>query len=204
INGDILDNNPPPRSKYFTIANDTGWYGNIRDDDGTYRPYRGYQSKAGDIDSVGNRSFFDLDDDITAVSNIGNIPMYFCEDKAYRIEGTYDVRGNGVVVPRQISDTVGCISQNGIIRTDHGLFFPALDGFYYTDGFKVIKISDELNDTYATLVTTELKRKRVQGAYNKREGRYYWTVNANGSTDNDTLFVFDERWGIKRDGCFTT
>lgn len=204
-NGGVKENDLPPKSKFLTIAEDTGFYGNVKDEDGTLRPYRIRQSIPGDLDSCPETFYVDVSGDLEGISNIGSVPMAFTINKSFRIEGEkFNTRGEGFLRAEQVSDTVGCVSQNSIIRTTKGLLFAALDGFYYTDGYRFIKLSDGLNDTYATLVANETQRKRIQGSYDKANNRFYWTVESSDSDENDALFVLDATWGLKNKSCFTT
>lgn len=204
-NGGVKQNEIPPKSKYITIAEDTGFFAAVKDEDGTERPYRIRQSVPGDIDSCPSSFFVDVEGDLEAISNIGSVPMAFTIDKSFRIEGEkFNELGDGFLRAEQVSDTVGCVSQNSIIRTTKGLLFAALDGFYYTDGYRFIKLSDGLNDTYARLVQTETQRKRIQGVHDKANNRFYWAVESDGQNENDTLFVLDASWGLKNESCFTT
>ena len=99
-------------------------------------------------------------------------------------------------------DTVGCVSDTSIVQTDFGTFFAGNDGFYWTDSFKVIKVSNEFNERYRALVNNN---KRIYGAYDEENSRIYWSTQREAvSADVDSCFVLDLRFGIRPDSCFTT
>lgn len=202
--GGVLDNDPPPLAKYVVTANDIVWYGYIKEGSSEY-PSRIRQSIKFDPDSCPTSLFHDLEDDITGLGNITIYPLVFCKNHVYRIEGFYDSQGRGVIQPREISRTVGCISNLSIVNTLEGTFFAGNDGFYFTDGYRLLKISDELNESYKGLIDTTTKQKNIYGFYDSKENRVYWACQEpSANSDNDNLWVLDLRWGIKRDSSFTT
>lgn len=209
IAGDVLDYDPPPLAKYLVIANDICWYANL-DEDGELRPYRVRQSIQFSPDKCPASFYIDVEGTITGLSAVGNLPLVFCRDRFYRLEGYVDNLGSGFTKKVCVSETVGCISNDSIIQSQRGVCFAAEDGFYFTDGYNVTKLSANRNETYPQLVSDEstvdqdLRRSRMQGAYDKKNDSYYWTVQSDDlATDNDQIWVFDARWGIKEEGCFT-
>ena len=78
-------------------------------------------------------------------------------------------------------------------------------GFYWTDGFRVQKISESINETYRELVSNTVKASRIHGTYDPNSERVIWTVSQdNNSNENDSCFVLDLRFGIRADSTFTT
>ena len=87
----------------------------------------------------------------------------------------------------------------------NGIFFAAKDGFYFTDGYNVQKISEEFDETYKTLVKSATQRERIYGKHDVINQRVYWAVMSSDTVvDNDTFYVFDLKSGVKPNGVFTT
>jgi len=97
------------------------------------------------------------------------------------------------------------VSVTSIVRTHKGLFWAGDVGFYWTDGFQVLKISDNINETYRRFVRTVATGKNITGTYDASNERIYWAVNDDSTTDNATsTIVLDLKWGITERCCFTT
>jgi hypothetical protein len=202
--GGVVDNDPPPQAKYLTIANDICWYANIKDGS-EYKTNRVYQSLQYDPDSCPADFYLDVDSEITAISAVGKTPIIFAKDKIWRFEGYVDNLGRGAVEKIIVSDTVGCISNNGVVKTSDGLFFPSLDGFYFTNGHGVQKLSVNLNESYPTFIDTATKQKRIYGCLDTITNRIYWALQADGAnSENDGCYVLDTNWGLTDRSCFTT
>ena len=198
--GGVLDNDEPPLAKYVAVVEGTGYYANIKEA-GEEKGFRLRLSKTGDIDSCPEDSYKDFDSDITGLSYIRTFPIVFAKDKCWRVEGVYADDGSGTVVKTLISSTIGCESNNSIIQLDAGLVFASNQGFAYTDGYRAFLISDSFLKTYQSLIK-DGKGESIVSAYDKVNGLVYWAC-ASG-TENDTLFVLDEKKGIRGESCFTT
>jgi len=112
------------------------------------------------------------------------------------MDNSFDQFGRGGMIPRKISDSIGGVGQNSIVQTIEGLFFAGNDGFYFTDGYRVIPLSANFRDTYAKIVNSELKSKRIVGAMNVKENYVLWAADwedNNEGPDNRRLFVLDLR-----------
>lgn len=202
--GGNLDRDPPPAAKYVVTANDIIWYGHIKED-GVIYTTRIRPSLKFDVDSCPQDNFYDLEDELTGMGSISIYPLAFCKDHIYRLEGIFNSDGSGGIQPREISRVTGCVSHLSIVSTLYGVYFAGNDGFYYTDGYRCMKVSDELNTTYKALTSTTTKQKNIYGVYDAQENRIFWTVqSSDDSLENDTLFVLDLRWGIEDGGVFTT
>ena len=128
--------------------------------------------------------------------------MVFCKRHIYRIDGFYDDNGGGSPLHQRISDTVGCVSNTSIVQTDFGTFFAGNDGFYWTDSYKVVKVSNEFNVRYKEVVDNN---KRIYGTYDEENSRIYWSAQRDqANSDVDSCFVIDLRFGARPDSCFTT
>jgi hypothetical protein len=204
--GGVLDNDSPPRAKVIHVADGYGWYGNIRTSGGEILTNRLYQSKNSDIDSVPSSAFVDLEDEIIAISSFGLTPIVLCTRFIYRLDGRFDDIGGGAVVHQKIDNRVGCLTPSGVVQVPSGICWAAQDGFYFSDGFKVIKLSDEFNETFKDFVVSAAQQRRIYAAYEDEHDRVYWAVQSgSGSSDDcDKIFVADLRWGVKPDACFTT
>jgi hypothetical protein len=97
------------------------------------------------------------------------------------------------------------MSHNSIVQTRYGVFWAGNDGFYWTDGFNYKKISDSINLRYQDLVSSETRKSRIFATFDSKDNRVYWAVTAGDtSTDNDTYYILDLRWGVRDDSTFTT
>lgn len=204
--GGVISNDPAPPCKYVVIANDIGWYLNVKE--GTEeKSFRIRHSLPFQPEGSPESYFVDVEGEITGGSNIDIYPIIFTKDKTIRLEGTVDELGRGFVKKRIVSDRIGCISNDSIVRTVRGVYFVALDGFYFTDGFRVQKLSNHLIETYTRGTVNETQQKRINGAYDDQTGRIYWSFQSDpNGTDCDTIFVLDTYWPVVEPGeaSFTT
>lgn len=203
--GDVLDNDTPPPAKYIHIADDVALYGWVKED-GVEIPNKIRQSIQGDPDSC-PVDFFDLfPEDIYGINSFQGTFIVFCKESTYRLSGFFDEQGRNGISHLKISDTVGCVSNDSIVQTDIGLFFCSQQGFYYTDGYMVKKISRHLDElTYPSLVLTATQARNMWGSFDKIENRVWWaTQKEPASNDNDTCFILDLNWGISDECSFTT
>lgn len=204
INDGTVDNDPPPQAKFIHVVNNTGYYAYLKE--GTQeRSFTIRQSVPFDPDSVPLLFEDEVEDVITGLSSVQSIPIVFCKRHVYRIEGQFDQFGRGFMSHVRISDTAGCISNNSIVQAENGLFWAGNDGFYYTDGYRVIKISDDNNDNYKSMLDNTVKKERIYGVFDETNRRIYWGVQFNSSNlDNDGVFCLDLRWGVQTVSTFTT
>jgi len=202
--GGIVDNDTPPKAKYLAIANDVMWYAHIKEGVVVY-PNKARHSVPGNSDAVPTTFEVEVKSEITGMAAIGKLPIILCKDRVYRVDGFVDEFGRGVYEPVEIDSTVGCVGNLSIVPIQNGILFGGRDGFYFTDGYRVLRISQEINDTYAGLVTTTVKKKRIVGAYDSLEQRVWWTVQRDAlATENDACFILDLNFGVKPDSVFTT
>lgn len=202
--GGVYDNDPPPKAKYVVVANNSAWYLHVKEGSEVY-PNRGRQSIQFDIDACPEEFFFDVEDEITGGGSIGIYPIVFCKGRTYRIEGVLDLTGRGIIEPKEISRTVGCVSHLSIVQTRDGIFFAGQDGFYFTNGYEVIKISKEFNTTYKSLVLDDTQKLNIYGAYESLSNRIWWAVQVDtGSADNDACYIASLNYGIGPQTPFTT
>lgn len=203
-NGNVVDNDPPPPAKFVHIANDIAIYAYVQEL-GVNLPNRIRQSLKGDIDSCPVDFIDDYPDELMGINSVQSAFIIFCTNSTFRMENFFDSQGGGGMSHYRISDTYGCVSNDSIVKVDDGLIFCSLEGWCYTDGYKVVKISNHLNDTYPTLVKTTAQARNIWGAYDKIENRVWFTCKKDsGSPDNDCCFILDLHWGISDMSTFTT
>jgi hypothetical protein len=202
-NGGVVECDPAPQAKFLVIANDIGWYGYVKEGS-EQKSFRVRQSLQGDIDSSPEDFITDVDGEITGMGAVGIYPIVFQQNRMYRLEGYVDNLGRGSVRKRIISDRVGTVSHNSIISTIKGLYFAALDGFYFTDGFSVQKLTEHLNESYGVIVSTSTRRRRIYGAIDATNNLCFWACQRDdANSDNDSILVLDAYWGVKSESCFT-
>ncbi len=202
--GGVLPNDRPPICKYVHGTSDFTYYANIKEVSPTtggdlqLQPQRLMQSKRGDTDSVPTGNYADMEQEIVGISSVRSIPVVFCKNQIYRIDGYYDNQGRGQMVPKKISDSVGAAGHLSLIQTIDGIYFAGTDGFYFTDGYQVVPASKNsrlFKDTYFKLVDSALKRKRICGAYDINEHRVLWGTShiteEAYDDDNARCFVLD-------------
>lgn len=194
-----------PLCKYLTQTNDIMWYANIKEETET-RPYRVRQSFQFDPDGCPESYYVDVDDDITGISSVNIFPIVFTKDKTYRLEGFVDQLGRGFTKKRIVDHTIGCVGNSSIVKVKDRIYFAGNDGFYMTDGFRVTKISQHLEESYALMTETVAQRQRIYGVYDQRRELVYWTVTSESTlTENDIIYVHDLHWGYpNNEGTFTT
>lgn len=202
--GDVPDNEAPPLCKYVHIVGGKAFWAHVKEGS-EVMSYRILQSIPDDPDSVPSDFYVDVEDEITGISSVSGTPIVLCRRSVYRLDGSYDELGRGTIVPQKISSGAGCVSHNSIVQTLRGIFFAGYDGFYFCDGYQVLKISEDINTTYKSLVTTETQQKNIYGVLDSEGVRVWWGSQTDaGSGDNDKCFVLDLRWGIKPNSSFTT
>jgi hypothetical protein len=194
--GGVVDFDQAPPCKYIVQANDIAWYLHVKEGSVTY-PNRIRQSIKGALYAAPEDFYDDLDDEIVGGSSVGIYPIIFCRSKIYRLEGFFDEFGRNGFIKREISNIVGCVSNRSIVRTKEGLFFAASDGFYFTDGFSLTLLTDEIPVSYLNLVSSATAAGYIYGAYDRLERRVWWAAqNNSSSTETDIVYVFDLKWGI--------
>jgi hypothetical protein len=199
-----LDNDPAPLAKFVHVVNNIGYYGAIKE--GTeFDDFTIMQSAPFDPDSVPGDFRDTVEDRIMGLSSVQSIPIVLCKKHIYRVEGQFDQYGRGSMSHVRISDTAGCVSNKSIVQAENGLFWAGNDGFYYTDGYKVMKISDDNNMNFKNMLQNTALAKRIYGKFDEANRRILWGLQSNSSSlDNDSTWVLDLRWGIKPDSTFTT
>jgi len=201
----VVSNDTPPKCKYLHMVNDIGYYASVLD--GTeYDEYKVFQSVPGDPDSVPASFFAKSEQKIKGLSSIFDRPLVFCDEFVYRIDGQLTITGIGDMVLTRIDDNAGCMGQNSVVRTHKGVFWAGRNGFYWSDGFKVMQISKSINKrTYQQFITSQVRQNHIYGSYDSNEDRVYWAVcKDDAGNEPDMMIVLDLKWGLREDSTFTT
>jgi len=199
-----VDNDAPPEAKFIHIVNNVGLYGYLNENS-QKKPFTLRQSVPGDPDSVPLDFNAETEDEIAGINSVKSVPIVLCKRKIYRIEGVYDQFGRGGMQLIRLSDTAGCVSNQSCVQAEDGLFWAGNDGFYFTDGYQVKKISDDNNDNYRTMLEECTDTKRIVGRFDEQNRRIIWALQTDSSSlDNDSFWVLDLRWGVRDDSTFTT
>lgn len=195
-NGGVLANDPPPKCKYLCAVDTTCYYGNITDvTSGTVEENVVLQSIIGDFDSVpaANRTIFP--EAVTAVSAHESIPIVGTLSGVYRIEGRFDDLGTTATRPERVSKDTGILWHQSCVRTDKGMFFAGTDGFYWTNGYTVQKVSPGLDETYQRYARESASSRRpIYGAYQTSFKRVVWSMDLRdleASTPRSGAYVLD-------------
>jgi hypothetical protein len=207
--GGVAANDVAPKAKYVHCLNDYGYWAHIQEGSEILST-EVRQSKAGDPDSVPTTFYATTEQPITGLFSIYDRPLVLCEHYIYRIDNFYADDGTGGMLLRRIDDKAGCVSSASLVQTHLGAFWAGNQGFYWSDGFRVECISNQLNETYKNLVRNSTTRKNIVGTFDPSSQRVFWTVSTDaGSNEPDTIFVLDLKYvnlndAAKKGGTFTT
>lgn len=157
-----------------------------------------YQSVPRDPDSVPADFFEEFEENIIGISSTRNVAVVFGGSRVYRLVGSFDELGRGELTYERIFDRTGAISAQSIVKADNGIFFAGKDGFYFTDGYQCMRVSD-LEKTFRGYTDTAAKRSAIQGTYDNISKRVYFTLITQGGSAPDKIWVIDLRFGIKPD-----
>lgn len=201
---ETVEYDPAPLHKYIHIVNNIAYYGFIKDGSVEY-PFRVRQSIPGNPSASPATFFIDLEDTVKGIGSVNSIPIVFCNRAVYRLENNFDQFGRNGIRPVRISDTAGCVSHLSIVAAEGYIFWAGNDGFYASDGYKVQKISDKLNVNYSLILTEMSDLGRIQGIFEEKNRRVFWTLQSNSSNaDNDTIYILDLKFGVRSHSTFST
>lgn len=194
----------PPPAKFTHIANEILCLGYV-EEDGQQIPNKARFSNRFAPWSCPSVFYEEFDEEIVGISSVNIYPIYFCKNKVYRIEGYFLPDGSGGVTKKLISSTAGCMSNNSIVQTDIGLFWCGNDGFYFTDGYQITRVSNDLLTSYLSMVATTTQRSRIYGTYFPKLQAVMWAMQAaDFRGDNDTIFITYLQAGVSENMPFTT
>jgi hypothetical protein len=202
--GGVVGSDQPPICKFTHLFSGTSYYAGINDN-GQFFPQQIRQTIQFAPDWAPATFSVNLDDDVMGLSSTKANVIAFCKNSTYRLSGGFNQTGQGAITYDRIADSVGSLNSKGIVKTEIGVFWPGNDGFYYTDGYQVIKISLELDKTYLSLTSSDKQQRSIYGAYDKATRRIWWSMQTSGmDADNSIVYVFYLNFGIKPSGVFTT
>jgi hypothetical protein len=201
---DVPIHEQPPQAKMSHIVNDILCLAHVLED-GEYLPNKLRISNRFQPWSCPSEFYEEFDEEIIGVNSFNISPIVFCKNKIYRIEGYFLPDGSGGMTKKLISSTAGCLSTRSIIRTDLGLFWAGNDGFYFTDGYQVQRISNDLLVSYLRITETTAQKSGITGTYYPRLQAVAWAIKANStSDDNDTIYLTYLQAGISDSMPFST
>jgi hypothetical protein len=180
----LPNNDLPPNAKYCEIVDNVCFYANSAE-----FPYRVWQSQAGDPDSVPANFFTDFESEIIGLSAYQSNLIVFTNSQVWRLEGVLDVFGGGLQRKVLVAESATCLHNDSVIKTDKGVFFAGLDGFYKTDAYKVLPIPDEDRDFYVRYKELAQYPNDIQGAYDNIEQRIYWCTKK--SSNSYQIYIYD-------------
>lgn len=190
-------------AKFVHVVNNKAYYAGIIED-GKLIKNRLLQSINGAPDAVPASFFDDFDDEIVGLSSARSNLIVFCKNSIYRETGEFGETGQGFLSHEKISDVVGGLNQKSIVQTEIGVFFAGTDGFYYTDGYQLIKLSLEIDITYKLFTKKQNQKDAITGSYDSQSRRVWFSVKTNeGDIDNKIFFVLNLNNGVKPSSAFT-
>lgn len=205
--GGVPDNDPPPLSKFCHTVNGYTYYAYLKS--GTeILPATIRQSQQFDPDSVPTIFEDEVEDEITGLSSVADIPIIGCRKHIYRIENAYDELGRNAMSHRRIHDHSGCLSHESFVQAEGQLFWWGNDGIYVTEGHRCMKVTDHLNARYKNAVATlNGKTRKIKGVYNEFTRMIHWIVSltdkATGQEECDSIWSIDLQWGVSENcTCF--
>jgi hypothetical protein len=201
---DVPIHEQPPQSKLAHIVNDILCLGHVLENS-EYIPNKLRLSNRFQPWSCPSEFYEEFDEEIVGLNSFNIYPIVFCKNKIYRVEGYFLPDGSGGVTKKLISSTAGCLANRSIIRTDIGLFWAGNDGFYFTDGYQVQRISNDLLVSYLSITETTAQKSGITGTYYPRLQAVKWAMKVDKtSDDNDTIYVTYLQAGISDSMPFTT
>ena len=191
--GGILENDPPPMCKYVASTNNGyTWYANTSDGTNDYTD-RIQQSKQYNFNAAPLQNYIDVPDEIKGINNLDKYPIVFGENAIWRLEGVYSNTGGGYVFVKEVSNIIGAVGNNSIVKADNVLYFMHTSGFYATDGTRIVLISRGLEETITNILSAgDDAKQRVMGTYDAKNRRVYWACyEDSGSTENEIIMGYD-------------
>lgn len=198
--GNVPENDPPPLAKFCHSVNGKTYYAHYKEGTQVF-PSKIRQSQSFDPDSVPGSFEDELEDEITGLSSIQDIPVVGCRKHIYRIEGAFDEVGREGMSHVRISDHAGCLSHESFVQAEGFLFWFGNDGVYVTEGYKVQKVSSHLTNRFKQYAATlRDKTRKIKGTYDEATRTIHWTFSrgtkAVGAEDCDIIWSVDLNYGI--------
>lgn len=170
ITGGEPDKTPPPKDTRFCYQiGNVAYYATEN---------RVYQSIPGEPEAVPETFFVEFDSRITGLSGVRDRLIIFTEKQVYSNLNIINRVGDGRMFPEVIHETAGCISNKSAVSIEDICIWFGTSGIYFTDGRRVGKISDHLNNFYEKHIfgmSNELKAD-IDGSYDHINRRLLWSV----------------------------
>jgi hypothetical protein len=166
--------------------------------------YTGRHSIQEDPDSCPATFRFDLNSSIVGIGAHRDFPLYICKRDVYRIEGSVDESGRGNVIPVNISvNSIGGADYPAPVETTEGVFFAGTDCFYFTDGYRMKKLHNNLKETYRALVgyPGSANFGCVTGHFIPEKNQIHWKLFPGRGY---THIVLHLQFGLGQEATFTT
>lgn len=143
------------------------------------------QSKPGSPYHFPRENILTVPFEISAIATVGNIPIVFSNTAMYRVEGYLDSNGFGSQRTKLISKTVGCKSDQSILKVDNKIIFASHDGIYETDGHSFRKLTTAIDSLYIKELWGVGIPGNIRLAYDYMQKRvYFFALDANSSLGN--------------------
>jgi len=198
-------NGKPPRSRYaLPYENKMLWFSAEEDTGGLIFP-----SQDGFPEYVHPDDFIELPDairgDVTGAIVYQGRAVILTDRSIFVLAGTIELLSNderalGVAAPfpsfsvfRADSD-VGCINTlggNGVIEIEGTLYFNGQNGIYMFDGVKSVKISDAIDELWASLSDTA--RRSCTMAHDRRNSQLVICYGGPGAAGDPVIVRYDYR-----------
>lgn len=202
--GGAVANDPVPLATCVYVFKDKGYYGNIKDGTQLLKN-RIFQSIPGDIDAVPATFFVDVQDEVVGIGSASGLVVAVCGSSVYRIDGEFDQLGRGGMTATRIGEASDCVSSQSITVTPEGVFWAGQNYYYWTDGYQVKKINQDWTASYRLSTFDTTAQKRIQGKYDQKNRRVWWTIQTNTGVLDDcsTCDVLHLEWGVRENSSFT-
>lgn len=199
-NGGEVDNDPPPTNcKSLHILRGAAFY---------IKENRLYQSKPGQFDRVPDSFFLDFEEPLTSIFSADRHLIVTTANKVYLINGLFTSLGTGGLTAQEIYASDGCLGPTAYTKGEKIAYFLGSAGIYVTDGFKVERITDSLNETYKEFIANsesiscalDESKKKIYVSNEKRtwvldyrfgHASYFWINNFLNRAPRDLLMYKD-------------
>jgi hypothetical protein len=191
--GGIPNSDPPPAAKFICQIRDTTFYANYTDSLGNSFPNRILQSSPGASENCPGNFYEKLPQDCTGIAAARELLIAWTASATYRIDGRFGIDGAGSMTAVPISSTVGLSAGYSPVSFDDGVIFWGSDGIYFTDGYKVHRLTRYWTPTYLELAPLNLN---THGAFDDTGRRIWWTLqtapdDTGTPTDVNAALVLD-------------
>lgn len=177
-------------AKFIKVFNGYTFLGNVKSSN-TVQASRLHWSAINTIETWVTTDFADIarndGQDINGLEVLGDKLVIF-KDRSIHV-GVFTGDADIPFLFYKTNSNVGAVSGFSIQEINNGLVFLSFDGFYFFDGNTSTKLSDRINTTIQGL---NLNKFQFATSVNyKTKKQYMVSFMASGSTENDTMIVWD-------------